>query len=327
MTAEPVRDVTEPPEPPEPAAPARRWCLGTRLVLAASVAWVVVLAVGWWGLDRWWWMAPLHVVPNPGPAVVSAGLLLASWWARPVRRWLTPALAVVLVVSALPAGVVLRPGSGAGADPTGLKVFAWNTDYWDLDGPEPLLFDYLVAQDADVYLLQEYMKWKDGPVQDGAVRIDRLAALRREFPGYSIHIQGELLTLSRVPVVSASSDPEWSDPRAWYWDGTKHQRIVVRVDGQETALYNVHEPAPFRTDQFVLSGPFWDYVRQSGLRRKAQLALLREDLAAERIPVVLAGDFNSPWTDVTGGWSPEPENPEGVRTTWSWPPCWPRRPG
>lgn len=325
MTARPpVPDRDEAPAPavdaePVPAAARRRWCLGTRLVLAASVAWAGLLLVAWWGLDRWWWLSPLHVLPNPLPGAVSAVLLVAAWWARPVRRWLLPALALVLVVTALPAGLVVRSGGGAAKDPTGLTVFAWNTDYWDLEAPESQMFDYLRAQDADVYLLQEYMKWKDGPVREGPVRIDRLAALRQAFPGYRTFVQGELITLSRVPVVSASSDPERSDRLAWYWNGTKHQRVVVRVDGRETALYNVHEPTPFRTDQFVLGGEFWSFVRQSAARRETQLALLRADLADEPLPVVLAGDFNSPWTAATGGWSLEAEDPEGGWTTWSWP--------
>src|SRR4029079_17566395 len=111
----------------------------------------------------------------------------------------------------------------AHADPAGtaVKVFAWSTDYWQMSDDQRAFYAFLRQQDADVYLLQEYLYWKG---DDDPIRIDDSARLRAEFPGYQLVVDGELLTLSRLPVVATHHQRFPATGTDWYWKGTKFQR-------------------------------------------------------------------------------------------------------
>jgi len=66
----------------------------------------------------------------------------------------------------------------------------------------------------------------------------------REFPGYSIVVRGELLTLSRLPVVAARALPEELPGADWrtVYERTKSLRTDLRVGDRTVSVYNVHIP-------------------------------------------------------------------------------------
>lgn len=177
---------------PDPDSAARpRWCLGTRLLLAATAAWVGFLTLHVVVTGRWWLWLAVEALPPVVLVLVPVALLALSPLARPVRRPLVGTLVLALVAGVHLSGVNLRP-SAIGPEPGAVRVFSFNTDIWNHDDDPSAFFDYLRAQRADIYLLQEYLSWNDGPV-----RIDDTARLRAAFPGYDIVVEGELVTLSR----------------------------------------------------------------------------------------------------------------------------------
>jgi hypothetical protein len=107
-----------------------------------------------------------------------------------------------------------RQGSG-GSLPRGISVLSWNTQYWDQDSPD--LYEFLTAKDADIHVLQERLHGSHySPRQ-----VPDLARLREEFPGHHIAAAGELITLSRFPIVGA--------PRpATDWTAEYHAVKVLR---------------------------------------------------------------------------------------------------
>ena len=167
-----------------PGRAGRRWCLGTRLVVAATAVWAIVLTLHVLLVDRWWPWLIFEVAPPLTMVAVPLLLLVVTPLARPVRRRLSVVLVVLLLAGAYLAGFgrgwTATPTAGGPAGTT-IKVFAWNTNYWDMSDDKGAFYAFLRHQDADVYLLQEYLYW-DG---DRPVRIDDTARLRAEFPGSS----------------------------------------------------------------------------------------------------------------------------------------------
>ncbi|MFD7137638.1 endonuclease/exonuclease/phosphatase family protein [Streptomyces sp. NPDC059894] len=283
--------------PDGPDAPAaRRWCLGTRLLVAATAVWALLLALHLLLVGRWWpWVV---VEATPPLTLVAVPLLLLALvpLARPVRRRLSVVLVVLLLAGAHLAGY--GPGWGGPAETargTEVKVFAWSTDYWQMTDDKDAFYAFLRRQDADVYLLQEYLYWEG----DQPVRIDDSARLRAEFPGYRIAVEGELLTLSRLPVVAEHHDRVAATGTDWYWKGTKAQRTDIRVGGSVVSFYNVHLAVPFRVGDNPLSSRFRDFTKDQSDWRNRELRKLRADLTDNPRPAVVAGDFNSPWMKLT----------------------------
>jgi endonuclease/exonuclease/phosphatase (EEP) superfamily protein YafD len=248
---------------------------------------------------RWWPWFIVEVTPPLTLVGVPLLLLVLSPLARPVRRWLSPVLVLLLLIGAHLAGY--GPGWGtATGDPQGMavKVFAWSTDRWQMTDDEDAFYAFLRRQDADVYLLQEYLHWEganDVFAGDGPIRIDDSARLRAELPGYRILVQGELVTLSRLPVVAA---PDQQVPRTdtdWYWKGTKSQRTDIQVGERTVSFYNVHLPVPFRIGDHPWSRRFYRFLKDQETWRARELGKLRTDLSGNPHPAVVAGDFNSPW--------------------------------
>lgn len=331
LTRAPASDVVRPesdpgPDGPDglesaPAATAPRWCLYTRLLLAAGAGWLALLLLQYALSGRWWAMMALNLEPPVAFLVVPLLLLAGVPAARLARRRVPrrPALAVTaLALAGLMLGYPwsgLNPAAlwnGDGKVPPGaLRVVSFNTLAWGKSTTPDRFYQALKARNADVYLLQEYV-WSD---QDDANerRIDDMARIRREFPQYHVAVQGELVTLSRYPIVSrpaigpyrataraASSgqSPDWYDV---YRTG-KVLRTDVRVRGQVVSLYNVHIPVQVDMRESFLTPTFYRVIHDREAARRAQYKGLLDDIGGNRNPLLVAGDFNT--TAAMGDLSP-----------------------
>jgi endonuclease/exonuclease/phosphatase (EEP) superfamily protein YafD len=222
--------------------------------------------------------------------------------ARPVRRPLSLILVLLLLAGAHLAGYTPGWPGTAGGDlrGTAVKVFAWSTDHWQMADDKDAFYAFLRRQDADIYLLQEYLYWKeDVEPPNQVIRIDDTARLRAEFPGYRLSVDGELLTLSRLPVVATYHQRLSGSGTDWFWKGTKAQRTDIRVGERTVSFYNVHLPVPFRISGSPFSGRFYRLFTEQSTWRLRELRRLRADLAGNPHPAVLAGDFNSPWMELS----------------------------
>lgn len=292
---------------------------GFRAVLAATACWTLFTVLDHALGGRWWlWLLPgllpplLHLaVPvlllalalALGPAVVrtrASGAAGTAGRVRRARRQFIPLLALLALLalsgaprSGLHWGALLPGGGPEPAPADALKVFSWNTQYWDTTDDPAAFYRYLRAEDADVYLLQEHLARKDAapaPLAGG------LARLRAEFPGYHLVARGELVTLSRHPVVARRSvgGPEAAGHGAAATDRwTRLLRTDLNVGGRVISVYNVHISVQVDLERSWLAGDFYRTVRERDAVRRAQLAALERDAAASPHPVLISGDFNT----------------------------------
>ncbi|MFF3441214.1 endonuclease/exonuclease/phosphatase family protein [Streptosporangium sp. NPDC002721] len=310
-----TRVVTATAGPP----PARRSRWRTWPLLSAPVAWLVFVAIHRALSGRvWWWQAP-ELVPPFAFAVLPVLLFAVALLARTARGWIAAVTLVSLVLGGGASGLNLaalwhRPPP---APPDAITVFSWNTLYWDMvvgevTMPPPTgtpardvdaFYRYLHAQKADVYLLQEYVYF--GP-DSKAVRVDDLARLRREFPGYHVAVASEMVTLSRFPIVSERG----LDLRPWVsekrdailppdpglpdFSAVKTLRTDIQAGGDGgkiVSFYNTHINSPVHA---FPKGPDPRRLnRTQHERRQANLRALAADVERNPHPVVLAGDFNA----------------------------------
>jgi endonuclease/exonuclease/phosphatase family metal-dependent hydrolase len=315
-------------ELPEPAG--RRWCWGTRLLVAGTALWTVLFVLHVTLVGRWQPWLVVEIVPPLTAVVVPLLLLAAVPFARPVRRWLSAVLVLLLLAGAHLAGFGWTGTTSDSARGTEVKVFAWSADYWQMAAHDKdAFYDYLRRQDADVYLLHEYLNWNytnrdEQQVCTSPVLIDDKARLRAEFPGYRLLVQGELLTLTRLPVVAAPNQRVPSEGEDWYWKGSKSQRTDIRAGGRTVSFYNVHLPIRFRPCDIRYG---WDRFRQASEFQEdwwtRELRRLRADLRGNSHPAVVAGDFNAAWMDhYPLGSGTRPHDPGGsLLPARTWPAC------
>ena len=120
-------------------------------------------------------------------------------------------------------------------------MVSWNTEYWHAAGRTPTSTGCCAPQQADVYLLQEYLRYPGGVPE----RIDALDRLRAELPGYHIAFTGEMVTLSRYPIVGEHpigvidelEPPDTDFPEYWRY---KALRTDIRIGDRVMSLYNTH---------------------------------------------------------------------------------------
>lgn len=298
MTHPPATAVLDAVEVPEQRVRRAGWRRPlAALLVAAPVGWLLFTFTHLLVSGRLWWWLPAELLPPLAFLVVPVLLGLA---ALPCRRSRWPAA----VASA--GALVLGFGLGglnltavvADRDPvpaSALRVVAWNTEYWHDAGEADQFYSLLRAQDADVYLLQEYLYYPAGV----PVRIDELARIRAALPGYHIAVAGELMTLSRHPIVAQRGleAPELDVPADTdfpeYWR-YKTLRTDLLLGGKLVSVYNVHLPTPVWFGGPSLFTPaFWDGVEDQHLRRGPHLRALARDVAANRNPVLVAGDLNT----------------------------------
>ncbi|WP_422769008.1 endonuclease/exonuclease/phosphatase family protein [Plantactinospora sp. WMMC1484] len=281
---------------------------------------------------RWWlWLA---VDAIPPVAFVGVPLLLAAT-AAPCGRSRRPVAllsAAALLLGGQLSGINLRGlAGGDGPPPPGaVRVFSWNTGYWDEGGQTERMYALLRAADADVYLLQEYW-YEHSPGPTGA----ELARLHAEFPGFEIAVAGELVTLSRFPILRRMPllAPEMPPPLWGSADAWNHKVLRTDLDlgsGRKLSVYNLHLPVQLVPDHSPLGGEFYRVIRQQHAQREPQWRALAADVAANRSPVLVAGDLNT--SPAMGDLA---KLPGGLRdasyasssrypATWSDVPGWPR---
>jgi endonuclease/exonuclease/phosphatase (EEP) superfamily protein YafD len=321
---------------PQEITATGRWFTGTRLLVAATAAWVVFLVLHILFTGRWWPWFIFEAIPPLTAVAVPLLLLVFVPLARPVRRRLSVVLVLLLLVGAYLAGYGPRWTGTATGTPRGtpVKVFVWNTSYWQMSNDKDAFYAFLRRQDADVYLLQEhlYAVENNGPYNT-VIRIDDSARLRAEFPGYQLSIDGPFVTLSRLPIVAAHHQRTPSAGTDWFWKGTKAPRTDIRVGGRTVSFYNVQLPVPFRLGDNPFRGgssggglsrllkeQSTHLLREQGTWRLEELRKLRTDLAGNPHPAVLAGDFNSPWMDLYSlGAGARAHSPSSLAPPRTWP--------
>lgn len=314
-----------------------RWSTGTRLLVAATAAWIILLVLHLVFTGRWWPWFIFEAIPPLTAVAVPLLLLVFVPLARPVRRWLSVVLVLLLLIGAYLSGygrgwTGIATGTPRG---TAIKVFAWNTGYWEMADDRDAFYAFLRRQNADVYLLQEhlYAIENNGPYNQ-VIRIDDSARLRAEFPGYQLAIDGPFVTLSRLPIVAAHHQRVPSTGTDWFWKGTKAQRTDIRVGGRPASFYNVQLPVPFRLGDNPFRGSSsrggglsrllkeqsTRLLKEQATWRLTELRKLRTDLAGNPHPAVLAGDFNSPWMELYSlGAGTRAHSPSSLAPPRTWP--------
>ncbi|GGL17917.1 hypothetical protein Sme01_55790 [Sphaerisporangium melleum] len=273
--------------------------------MGAAGTWLAYVALQHLLSGRFW----LWLLPDLAPPLVYLAVPLLMLAAVPLAgrawRWCAALTAAALLLGAGQSGLNLAalPGGGSPPPPGALRLLSWNTEYWYQDDDPGRFYRFLKDRRADVYLLQEYMNWDNGD----PLPFDDLARLRREFPGYHIAHLGELVTLSRHPIVATppvgparalGPRPSW---RAEF-DLGKVLRTDLRVGDAVLSVYNVHIPTQYMLDENPLTSAFYTKLRARDAARRAQFDGLRADVAANPGPVLVSGDFNSTAAMGDMGW-------------------------
>jgi endonuclease/exonuclease/phosphatase (EEP) superfamily protein YafD len=278
----------------------RSWCLGTRLFTAAAAGWLAFAVARPLLSGRLAWWSLLDVVPPlalPAVAVLFAASVPALRLVR-VRlpasaRWTVLVLAAAALAVGFPqSGLNLAAlGSAPPPAPAGaLRVTVWDTVGWDSGKNTDAFYSYLENQHSDVYVIQEYI----GVAKDGSTYpIDDTARLKAAFPGFHLAVSGELLTLSRYPVLAQHTVGSSLLPSALadVYGSTRILRTDLNVNGRVLSVYNVHLP-----DLFYFKSPFSPsfYQEASELTgwRNALTTALQADIAGNRNQILVGGDLN-----------------------------------
>jgi endonuclease/exonuclease/phosphatase (EEP) superfamily protein YafD len=269
-------------------------------VVGASGTWLAFCVLHLVLSGRWWmWLLP-DIVPPPLFVAVPLLLMALAPLARPARRLIALLCTASVVVGLGFVGVNLAGlGGGGTPGPRSVHVVAWNTEYWHQDDNPDGFFGYLKAQQADVYLLQEYINFDQRT--NTVTRIDDLDRIRREFPGYHVVARGELITLSRYPIVAQPlvwpdrDTPDENTDAGWqpYFERAKVLRTDLIIDTQVVSFYNVHIPVQFDVSLKPWSGAFYTAMHAKAGNRRQQFAGLAGALSANHAPWLVAGDFNT----------------------------------
>lgn len=288
-----------------PAVEAKpRWNRRARFLVWFAALWLTYVAAHliFSGVSYLFLLADL--LPPPAYPLICLALIISGVALRAARRQvLTLAIGATLLSANLsgvnPHAIV---GGGDGPAPAGaIRIFSWNTEYWDqFDSPDRF-YDFLKAQNADVYLLQEYIFWDSTMnaqcLPNGPRPAGDLLRLRQVFPDYTVQNRGELLTLTRMPVVATPPvAPDWGRLPVEEWSEVYQRVKVLRTDlkigDRVLSVYNTHMPVQLG-EHSLISRDFVTDVAFADTARRDQFKGLHDDIAANSNPVVVAGDFNT----------------------------------
>jgi endonuclease/exonuclease/phosphatase (EEP) superfamily protein YafD len=266
------------------------WPRGPSSIVAwFALSWTLVLTCHLIANGRAWIWLAVSLFPPLGFAAIPALLLAAAFAVRGIAGINAALLAIgALVAADRQTGINIRPlsrrpGSGPGGAAGGtrpIRVMAWNTQYWHQFTDPDEFYSYLRGWDADIYLLQEYLyhsgNWRYRLLDDD----ERLFAA---FSDYQVAISGQLVTISRLPIVGA---PIPLAPHLLRVD------VQTACDGPVLSVYNAHVPVQL-APLSPLRRVFYQQLRQNACSRNLHYHRLARDVAANTNPALVAGDFNA----------------------------------
>ncbi|CAM4235800.1 endonuclease/exonuclease/phosphatase family protein [Deinococcus marmoris] len=245
---------------------------------AASVL-LAALVVGWAVLARqtsehWWWVAVIDLIP---PQLLLPLFGVLAWRTRQLRWVVWNAAAAAFLVFQV--GLVLPSERPAAADP--ITLLSLNT--LDASADPARIAELARREGADVVALQE-APYRDRPGDTYAARV------RAAFPGWSTAHQGELLTLTRLPLLES---------RTLRFPQTGHALLVTRLRTEtgEVTVVNIHLPTLALLTDIARSGEPLTLPERVAWRLQLRRELpgaVRQVQATAPAAVVLVGDMNAP---------------------------------
>jgi endonuclease/exonuclease/phosphatase family metal-dependent hydrolase len=179
------------------------------------------------------------------------------------------------------------------------KVFSWNTNCWDQYKDEDQFYIFLKKQNADIYLLQEYLyarEWNETTIDqdkffaiyshdpffpENYVEIDDIAKIRETFPGYYIAINKQFVTISRYPILSSYCDPS-----------EQYAVTDIILDTNLVRFFNVHILLHIEPEN-PFTFYFYNALFNRFTARKRALMNLKQAIKDSKSDYFIAGDFNS----------------------------------
>jgi endonuclease/exonuclease/phosphatase (EEP) superfamily protein YafD len=236
------------------------------------------------GADRWWFGAVNLYLPQVVWALPGIVLLLVTLRRAPRWFWL-PLLGVLWVAGPLmgfcwPLHSPAEPPGGES-----LRVMTWNVKYAARDHASHLaLRRDIELHKPDVVLMQDAQEALTGP-------------LKELFRGWHVRVEGQFVVASRFPLGRLQLlrlSPPGGDSVC--------VRTVMRLNGSEVALYNVHLESPrngLNALRVVKRKPgvlpqAVQTLTHNVEARFSQVQALQQHLRQEQLPMIVAGDLNSP---------------------------------
>jgi len=232
--------------------------------------------------SRWWWLGLLHTFA----LWLFLPLILLIMLAMVLRGKRRAGLSFLLLLVGLLQFAPLPVGYLSASDePHDLRVLTFNT--WAINPQFEDSLDWVLAQDADVLILQEMV----------GSHLDHIPEILALYP-HQAYVEGNVQVFSRYPFVE--SEVIWIEDAAALREGRLAVRTVIDFNGQPITVYGVHLTLPVREDpHFNLRTGIdtLDFIlHYDETRRNAQILNLVERIQTESNPVIVAGDFNTSHT-------------------------------
>ena len=172
---------------------------------------------------------------------------------------------IVAIVLLLPTFASLLPRAAPAPAGQSLRVMSINLLYDNRAGDA--ILRQIRSANPDVIAFQEYNLWAD----------DLLQRELKEYPYRAVETfdddASDTAIFSKVPM---QGEIQHSNNRL----GERIQaRATLKLDGREVALYSIHPASP--------------YCYSNVLRNRLETADLIDELRNEKLPVIVAGDFNA----------------------------------
>ncbi len=264
-----------------------RWAVA--LLTATSLAYVlgltVLFALLGGGGAAFWWLTPLYFVPQ--------------------TVWLLPLLVLI------PASLALRP-SLVIVLLTGAALLCWL--HFDFQSNQPavtepgdlvLLSNNISNNKSDSKSLKPYLEQQVPNVIALQAGWGKAVHFAQAYPDHEVAWEGPFILISQFTVLESAL----LELRDWH----KHPnaaRFVIDYHGQPIAIYNVHLPSPrsdlqhlrgrglfaemFDREKGFYSAEVRAQYRANWMKRLELVDQLLEEMENDPLPVLAAGDFNTP---------------------------------
>ena len=249
-----------------------------------ALAWInlagllLVMALFWFVGERWWPVVILLYVPRAAFALPLVIIVPALFKLRARLLW-TQGVCLALVVGPLMGLHVALPHSRPAAT---FRLMTYNV-WYGKRGTDAILAEIDRAH-PDVVVLQATSHLTD-------------EAIKNHFPNWHVEVVRDLAIASRFPIRDAYEPPLMGEVPAQY------VRYGLATPIGDVDVYTLHPYSP-REGLYRMRGEWVHSARKGGSTEQAiardttdrelQLRAAADDAARRTLPVVIAGDTNSP---------------------------------